>query len=117
MFFDCTAISCPTIHGSQVIEASVVPISTVQANFPELEVHIDPTDFTRLRFVVILQNYKGEVRRLRLVQWNDLNINRWQKMSKTASAGLGSGWADALMYSVDTKDPKDVQELLGKKGS
>ena len=100
---------------SQVVEASVVPISTVQAQFPELEVHIDPTDFTRLRFVVVLQNYKEEVRRLRLVQWNDLSIDRWQKMSKTASTDLQLGWADALRYLVDTKDPKDVQELLGKK--
>lgn len=55
------------------------------------------------------------MRRLRLVQWNDLNVDKWQKMSKTASAALQSGWADALMDSVDTKDPQDVQRMLGKK--
>lgn len=101
----------------QVIEASVVPISAVQANFPELQVHIDPIDFTRLRFVVILQNYEGEVRRLRFVQWNDLNTDKWREMSKTASADLQSDWADALMYSVDKKDPQEVREMLGKKRS
>jgi len=101
----------------QVIEASVVPISTVQTQFPELQVHIDPLDLTRLRFVVILQNYKGEVRRLRFVQWNDLNVYKWREISKTDSSDLYSGWADVLMDSVDKKDPQDVEDLLGGKRS
>jgi hypothetical protein len=101
----------------QVIEASVVPISTVQTQFPELQVYIDPLDLTRLRFVVILQNYKGEVRRLRFVQWNDLNVYKWREISKTASSDLYSGWADVLMDSVDKKDPQDVEDLLGGKRS
>jgi hypothetical protein len=33
----------------QIVEAAIVPISDVQASNPNLEVHIDPKDFTRLR--------------------------------------------------------------------
>ncbi|KAF8801765.1 hypothetical protein BYT27DRAFT_7114133 [Phlegmacium glaucopus] len=109
-----------------VIQASVVSISDVQARYPELEVSIDPTDFLRLRFVVIMQNYKasakhkGEVRRLRLIQWNDLNVNRWREMNKASSAALGgpeSEWAQALMCAVDSMSPKEVEKMLGKKRS
>jgi hypothetical protein len=101
----------------QVVEAAVVPISDVQASHPNLEVHIDLKDFTRLRFVVILQNYKAEPRRLRLIQWNDLNADHWRRMNKTASAELESGWAEALVYGVSSKSPKEVEEMLGGKRS
>lgn len=105
------------IYLVQIIEAAVVPISDVQASHPNLEVHIDPQDFTRLRFVVILQNYKGEPRRLRMIQWNDLNLDKWRRMDKAASAELESGWAQALVYTVTSKSPKEVEEMLGKKRS
>jgi len=101
-----------------IIEASVVPISDVQTKHPELEVFIDPTDFTRLRFVVIMQNYKGEMRRVRLVQWNDPNADRWRRMAKEKSASLvgpESEWDQVLMSSVDSMTPKEVEKLLGKK--
>lgn len=105
------------IYLMQVIEAAVVRISDVQASHPNLEVHIDPEDFTRLRFVVVLQNYKGEPRRLRMIQWNDLNVDQWRRMDKAVSAELKSGWAQALEYSVTSKSPKEVEEMLGKKRS
>jgi hypothetical protein len=89
----------------------------IQANYPELEVIIDPTDFTRLRFVVFLQNYKGDLRRLRLLQWNDLNIDFWRKMDKDTSAVLSSGWDVDLIDAVDSMAPKEVQNMLGHKQS
>jgi len=101
----------------KVIEAAIVRISDVQASHPNLEVHIDPEDFTRLRFVVVLQNYKGEPRRLRMIQWNDLNADKWRRINKAVSAELESGWAQALEYSVTSKSPKEVEEMLGKKRS
>jgi len=111
---------CPVSFSSQVIDASVVAISDVLAEHPALEVTIDPTDLTRVRFVMILQNYKGEVKRLRLVQWNDLNADKYRKMMKEDSAKLGgdtstSGWAQALMYSVDSTRPSAVEKMLGLK--
>jgi hypothetical protein len=104
-------------HLIQVVEAAIVPISDVQASHPHLEVHIDPKDFTRLRFVVILQNYKAEPRRLRLIQWNDLNVDQWRRMNKARSAELESGWAQALEYAVTSMSPKEVEEMLGRKRS
>ena len=101
----------------QVIEAAIVPLCVVQTSHPELEVHIDPNDFTRLRFVVVLQNNKGEPRRLRMIQWNDLNLNQWRRMNKAVSAELESGWAEALEYAVTSKSPKEVEVMLGKKRS
>ncbi|KAF8951913.1 hypothetical protein BDZ97DRAFT_1656283 [Flammula alnicola] len=100
-----------------VVQASVVSISDVQAVWPELHVSIDPTDFRCLRFVVILQDDNGEARRLRLVHWNDLNVDQWRKIDKASSASLGgpeSGWAQALMDAVASRSPKEVEEMLGK---
>jgi len=101
----------------EAIEASVVPISEVMANHPALEVTIDPTDFTRLRFVVIMQNLDGEMQRLRLIQWNDRNLDEWRKIPKESSAAMGgpnSKWAEVLISSVSTMDPQEVEKRLGR---
>lgn len=86
------------------------------ARHPALEVSIDPTDFTRLRFVVILQNCDGEMQRLRLIQWNDRNVDQWRKIPKEASAALGgpeSKWAEVLISSVASMNPQEVEKMLG----
>ncbi|KAF9467066.1 hypothetical protein BDZ94DRAFT_1156637 [Collybia nuda] len=102
-----------------VLEASVVPIAEVLEDHPTLEISIDPSDFTRLRLVVILVDSEGEERRLRLLQWNERNIGEWRKMGKEASARLAgdspeSQWAQTLMHAVDSMNPKDVERMLGR---
>ncbi|KAF8912221.1 hypothetical protein CPB84DRAFT_1841899 [Gymnopilus junonius] len=100
----------------EVIDASVVKISDVFAANPDIEVNIDPTDFTRFRFVVILQNYKGEPKRLRLVQWNDPNSDTWRSIGKEESAQLAAGWSEVLVYSLENYSPAKVEQMLGKRG-
>lgn len=81
------------------------------------EISIDPTDFTRLRFVIVMQNFRGEMRRLRLVQWNDPNVKYWRNIGKEDSAALGgpeSRWDQVLIDAVDWMKPKEVEKLLGK---
>ncbi|KDR79683.1 hypothetical protein GALMADRAFT_137466 [Galerina marginata CBS 339.88] len=97
----------------QVLEAAIVPISWVRTAHPDFEIHIDPTDFTRLRYLIVLQNYKGEMRRLRLIQWNTLSTEKWQKIGKEASATLAAGFGDALMLSTDSSSPSQVEKKLG----
>jgi len=52
-----------------------------------------------------------------MIQRNDLNVDQWRRMNKAVSAELESGWAQALEYSVTSKSPKEVEEMLGKKRS
>jgi len=99
----------------ELVEASVVKLSDVLVSNPQLEVTIDPTDFTRVRFVLILQNYRGEPQRLRLVQWNDLNAIKWRSRPKERSTDIASGWAEALAFSLNNWTPAEVEEMLGKK--
>ncbi|KAG5652627.1 hypothetical protein H0H81_004307 [Sphagnurus paluster] len=98
----------------RVIDASVVAIADVQAENPALEVVIDPLDFTRLRYVVILQNSRGDRRRLRLVQWNVLSTEKYRRMDMDASAALSSSCVEVLIDAVETLSPCEVLKMFGK---
>ncbi|KDR70495.1 hypothetical protein GALMADRAFT_159931 [Galerina marginata CBS 339.88] len=98
----------------QIVNAAVVTIASIEAKFPELDVHIDPTDFTRFRFVVVLQ-IEGEVRRVRLVQWNDLNAEKWRTMSKDSSASSAADWMHTLIFAVDNMSPRELDAMVGRK--
>ncbi|KAF5371480.1 hypothetical protein D9615_009622 [Tricholomella constricta] len=97
-----------------VIDASVVRTADIQASHPDLKMTIDPTDFTRLRFVVVLQNNRGDPRRLRLFQWNDLGVEKWRTMNKDTSAKLAGGWDQALIFAVEQMSPIEVDKMLGR---
>ncbi|KAJ7583015.1 hypothetical protein C8J56DRAFT_956333 [Mycena floridula] len=107
----------------EVTDARVVPLADILATFPDLQVPVDPTDLTRLRFVVIMEmenETTKEVRRIRLVQWNDLAIDQWRRMNKTASAELGgdsndSQWSRSLRHCVSHLRPKDVENNWGSR--
>ncbi|PPQ87410.1 hypothetical protein CVT25_008106 [Psilocybe cyanescens] len=101
----------------EVIDASVVRFSDIQAANPNLKAHIDPTDLTRLRFVVIMQNNRGEPRRLRLFQWNDRSTESYRNMDKEDSAAIGgpnSGWSRTLIACVQTDTPAEVEKMFGQ---
>jgi len=87
--------------------------------YPQLELTIDPEDFTRLRFVLIMVDSEGELRRVRVLQWNDPNVDHWRNISKKDSAAMGgpnSGWEQALINAVNEMDPRVVKEKLGLNG-
>ena len=98
---------------AQVVDAEVVPIAQLYAAYPKLVTNIDPTDLTRLRYVITLRNSKGDILRVRLVEWNDLGLKTWKELPKETSAGLAAGVAQALMYSVADMKLEEVQRKLG----
>jgi hypothetical protein len=97
----------------QVVHAEVLPLTQIHEMYPELISPVDPADFTRLRFVITLQNTEGEIRRLRLIQWNDRSLSRPNTLPKDTSAKLAEGFAEALMYSVESMTLAAVQKNLG----
>ncbi|PPQ97185.1 hypothetical protein CVT26_000461 [Gymnopilus dilepis] len=101
----------------ELVEASVAKFTDVVADFPEIDTRIDPEDLTRFRFVVVMQNREGEPRRLRLVQWNDLNAHQWRQKDKSKSASLNSNWAQHLAFSLENFSPAKVEEMFGKEKS
>lgn len=67
-----------------------------------------------------MQNQRGEVRRVRLVEWNESNVQQWRNIDKATSAALGgdspeSHWAGALVDAVGSMKPTDVEERFGKR--
>jgi hypothetical protein len=102
-------------HLTQVIQVEVLPLSQVKQTYPELITHVDPTDFTRLRFVVSLQTEEGFLRRVRLFQWNDRALTGWTEMPKEKSAKLAEGVPQALMFAMENMALGDVQDMLGRR--
>lgn len=96
-----------TNHTPQVILAEVVCFSQLQEAYQSLVTHIDPTDFTRLRYVITLQNEDGEVLRVRLCQWNSPRVESWRALPNNTSKELAESACQALMYSVE-HTPVDV---------
>lgn len=96
----------------KVVAASVVPISQVHVEHPELETNIDTDDLTRMRFVVVLQDSYGQPLRLRLSQWNDLNLHRQRQLPRQASAVLAKDWAVVLMHAVENMKPREMEQRL-----
>jgi hypothetical protein len=45
-----------------------------QRTYPQLITNVDPTEFTRLRFVIAVQMEEGILHRVRLLQWKDLAL-------------------------------------------
>lgn len=90
-----------------------MPFSQIQETYPELVTEIDPTDFTRLRYVVTLQNAEGEARRVRLLQWNARGLTFWNELPKDSSAKLADDAAQVLMQSVEHMSPDVVECKFG----
>jgi hypothetical protein len=98
----------------QVIQVDVLPLSQIKRTYLQLITYIDPTDFTRLRFVITLQTEEGILRRVRLLQWNDLALSSWSNMPKD-SAKLAEGVLASLMYAMEHMTLGATQDMLGEK--
>ncbi|KAF9456986.1 hypothetical protein BDZ94DRAFT_1203510 [Collybia nuda] len=99
-----------------IIKTDVVSVSHIRERFPKLKVVIDPTDFSRLRFMIIMQNALDHVMTVRLVQWNDFNIGEWRKIDKKVGADLAEGWGGRLRVAVETRDPSQLEkEMFGSR--
>ena len=72
----------------------------------------DTSDMTRVRFVVVLQNYLGDVLRVRCRMWNDPNIMLFHTMSKEDGAALAKDWDGMLMYMTEKMRPEEVEQQL-----
>ncbi|KAG6861079.1 hypothetical protein C0995_004177 [Termitomyces sp. Mi166 len=97
-----------------IVDGVIVPFADILDSNPDLRTTVmDPNDFTRVRFVVILQNSEGEPRRLRLRQWNDLGVEKWRNIPKNESIELQAGWLDVVKYSIDTMSPRDIEKSFG----
>lgn len=77
---------------------------------PAEELGYDPT---RVRFVLILQNTDGEVKRVRCLLWNDLNIPRLRELPKEAGDELAKDWDMILTYTVEHMLPREVEGKFG----
>jgi hypothetical protein len=99
------------VYSYQVLQASVIPLSQIKRQHPDLITHIDPTDLTRLRCVITLQNNNGDLCRLRLLQWNDLGLEEWMRIGPEKIKALAEGVGESLKYL----ELGDVKGKLGLK--
>ncbi|GLB33164.1 hypothetical protein LshimejAT787_0100490 [Lyophyllum shimeji] len=97
----------------KVVEGSVVAISDVKAQYPDLVVNIDPTNFSFLRWVIILRDPLGGMWKLRMHHWHERRIGLFRQMGKEMSAGLSGEWALLLRAAVNSaRAPAAVMKML-----
>jgi len=101
-----------TYQNYRVVLADFVPFSQLQETYQSLVTHIDPTDFTRLRFVITLQNEAGDALRVRLIQWNSTNVEWWRALPKNSSKELAEGTCQAPVYSVEHMPVDEVRQKM-----
>ena len=80
---------------------------------PEDETEDSWYDPTRVRFVLILHNTEGEVKRVRCLLWNDLNIPRLRALPKKTGDDLAKEWDMILMYTIEHMHPREVEAKFG----
>ncbi|KAH9855077.1 hypothetical protein C2E23DRAFT_816713 [Lenzites betulinus] len=96
------------------LSAQVESREDIEKMFPDLApIVTDPTDLTRARFVVILENTKGEIVRVRLNQWNDMKIPMWQGVPKSESRKLADEACLMVVHAVNELDPAEVTRRMG----
>ncbi|TRM61850.1 hypothetical protein BD626DRAFT_500736 [Schizophyllum amplum] len=99
------------------VAATVESREYVEEQFPELvPIVSDPTDFTRPRFLLILENPEGEIRRVRLNQWNDLNVPKWREMPKEHSRMLAQDTLTVAVQCVNNMEPEEVLRMMRGRG-
>lgn len=83
--------------------------------FPDLRgIEDDPTDITRMKYVVILKNYEGELRRVRCCLWNDLGIQkRREALIDNPPDVDDKPWNEVIMWSVENMKPEDFRMHAG----
>lgn len=102
----------------RIVDAKIVSLSELLEMHPDLStVQMDTHDLLRMRYVILLQNHLGEPLRVRIFQWNDLNIPKFRSMPPEACAAMeGNGvWADILIHMVENMSLKEAErKLLGR---
>lgn len=85
----------------------------LHAQFPELGILDDPrNDDRRMRFIVVLQDSAGELRRVRCISWSQ-PLEKWRDMPKDDSATISKSWDVMLSYTIDEGDPEKTKGMLG----
>ncbi|KAI0832698.1 hypothetical protein BC628DRAFT_1310298 [Trametes gibbosa] len=97
----------------RAVSAEVESREHVEKMFPELApIVADPTDLSRARFVLILENANGEMLRVRLNQWNDLSIPKWRGIPQAEARKLAQDGTAMMVHAVNNMDPAEVIRLM-----
>lgn len=96
----------------QIKKAEVQAIAELQRELPELKGLFPegPVDPTKVRYVVLLENNEGELRRARCIQFNDPNLEKYRAFPKDMFAGQPVEWSDILMYTVENSTPEETMD-------
>jgi hypothetical protein len=97
----------------KVVGAKIATLTEIKEAYPDLVTGVDLNDYSRLRYVVSLQNVHGDIIRVRLVQWNDRCLDGWRKLGKKPNPELVEGIFEALMFSVENMTPSEVENAFG----
>lgn len=98
----------------QIKKAEVRAIAELQREIPELASLFpeEPTDPTKLRYIVLLENNEGGLRRARCLQFNHRNLDQMRNMPADIFAGQPMDWSDMLKYAVDQLSPEETMVRL-----
>jgi hypothetical protein len=97
------------LHLIQVIHIEIQSLSHIKQTHLDLTTHIDPTDFTSLRFIVTLQNDKGVLCRVKLLPWDECSV----VVDSIGTDDIAKVAEGVPLYSVEHMPLGAVQKSLG----
>ena len=112
-YFVCTVLRLrisSSLTALKITKAEVQSADELKGQYPELKKFVasGQDDLTKIRFVVIMHNSQGDVKRVRCIQWNDRSFDKWRNMPKDTMNRLEQTWAETLMYAVQHMKPEEA---------
>ncbi|TFK62101.1 hypothetical protein BDN72DRAFT_849031 [Pluteus cervinus] len=96
-----------------MIRGEVWPLELCDATWPEIGfAPAESLEDNRLRLVVVLENYKGEMRRVRTFTWQTHRMSFFREINKTTSKALATGWDCVLADTVEAGDVATAKKRL-----
>ena len=92
----------------RVLEELRTELEKLKGLFPEGPIPRDPT---KIRFVLLLENERGELRRARCLQFNDLALHQWRGLPKDLFTDEAP-WSECIKYMVENATPEDASAEL-----
>lgn len=88
-------------------------MTELKKQIPKIATMLRPTnDLSRVRLLVLVQNAREELTRVRCCIWNDFSLPQYCDMPPEVGDSLSKDWDKVLKCMINHEDPKEMEAAL-----